>query len=58
MFGVLIYLLLVLLVSGQICLDATIYGNLLDLEEQNFDQQQGARGKCSLIMLILYCFSL
>jgi hypothetical protein len=58
MFGILIYLLLVLLISDQICLDAAIYGNLQVLEEQNFDQQQRARGKCSLTKLILYCFSL
>jgi hypothetical protein len=59
MFGVLFYFFLVLLVSGRYYLDATIYGNLWDLEEQDFEQQQaGKQGKCSLIMLILYSFSL
>jgi TctA family transporter len=56
MFGVLFYLLLVF---GCYCLDATIYGNLQDLEEQDFEQQlAGKQGKCSLIMLNLYSFSL
>jgi cytochrome P450 len=35
MFGVLFYLLLV---SGHYCLDAVIYGNLQDLEEQDSEQ--------------------
>jgi hypothetical protein len=37
MFGVLFYLLLVLLVFGHICLDTMIYGNPQDLEEQHFE---------------------
>jgi hypothetical protein len=36
MFGTLFYLLLVLLVSSHYCLDAVIYDNLQDLEEQDF----------------------
>jgi hypothetical protein len=39
MFGVLFYLLLV---SGHYCLDAAIYGNLQDLEEQ--DPAMGEQG--------------
>jgi hypothetical protein len=59
MFGVLFYFFLVLLVSGHYYLDATIYGNLWDLEEQDFEQQQvGKQDKCSLILLILHSFSL
>jgi hypothetical protein len=37
MFDVLFYLLLVLLVLGHY-LDAVIFGNLEDLEEQDFEQ--------------------
>jgi hypothetical protein len=58
MFVVLFYLLLVLLVSDRYCLDIAIYNNLQDLEEQDLEQQQGERGKCTLTMLILYYFSL
>jgi hypothetical protein len=50
MFDVLFYLLLV---SNCYCLDTAIYGNLQYLEEQDFEQQQVERGKCSFIMLIL-----
>jgi hypothetical protein len=37
MFGVKFYLLLVLLYSGRYCLDSAIYGNLQELEEQDFE---------------------
>jgi hypothetical protein len=58
-FDVLFYLLLVLLVSSRYYLDAAIYKNLQDLEEQDIEQQQaGKQGKCFLTMLILYSFSL
>jgi hypothetical protein len=43
MFGVLFYFFLVLLVSGRYYLDAAIYGNLQDLEEQDFVQQQAGK---------------
>jgi hypothetical protein len=33
---ILFYLLLVLLISNRYCLDVTIYGNLQNLEEQDF----------------------
>jgi hypothetical protein len=40
-------------------LDATNFGNLQDLQEEDFEQQQaGNQEKCSLTMLILYAFSL
>jgi hypothetical protein len=58
MFGVVFYILLVLLVSDRYCLGVAIFYNLQDLEEQDFEKQQGARGKFSLTMLILYSFSL
>jgi hypothetical protein len=51
-------LVYLLLVFSHYCLDAVIYGNLQDLEEQDFEQKQGARGKCSLTMLNLCSFSL
>jgi hypothetical protein len=47
-----------LLISNRYCLDAAIYDNIQNLEEQDFEQQLSERGKCSLIMLILYSFSL
>jgi hypothetical protein len=58
MFGVLFYLLLVLLNFGRYCLDVVIYNNLQDLEEQDSEQQAGEQGRCSLTMLNLYSFSL
>jgi hypothetical protein len=59
LFGVLFYLLFILLVSYHYYLDDVKFGNLQDLEEQDFEQQQaGEQGKCSLIMLIIYSFSL
>jgi hypothetical protein len=59
MFGILFYLLSVLLIFSRYYLDAVNFGNLQDLEEQDFEQQQvGNQGKCSLTMLILYSFSL
>jgi hypothetical protein len=45
MFGILFYLLLVLLVFGRYCFDATIYSNLQDLEEQDSEQEVGEQGK-------------
>jgi membrane-associated PAP2 superfamily phosphatase len=46
LFGVLFYLLFILLVSGHY-LDAAIYDNLQDIEGQDFEQQQvGEQGKC------------
>jgi hypothetical protein len=39
MFGVLVYLMLVLLVLGRYCLDVAIDENLQDLEEPNIEQQ-------------------
>jgi hypothetical protein len=39
MFGVLVYLMLVLLVLGRHCLDVAIDENLQDLEEPNIEQQ-------------------
>jgi hypothetical protein len=59
MFVILLDLLPLLLVSSRYCLDTAIYGNLQDLEEQDFEQQQaGEQGRCSLTMLILCSFSL
>jgi hypothetical protein len=60
LFVVLFYLFFVLLVSGRrYYLDASNFGNLQDLQEEDFEQQQaGDQGKCSLTMLILYAFSL
>jgi hypothetical protein len=55
MFGVLFYLLFFV---GHYCLGVVISNNLQDLEEQDFEQQQGERDKCSLTMLVLYSFSL
>jgi hypothetical protein len=40
LFGVLFYLLFILLVSDHYYLDVAIYDNLQDLEEQDFEQQQ------------------
>jgi hypothetical protein len=49
----------VLLVSGRYYLDVVNFGNLQDLQEEDFEQQlAGNEGKCSLTMLILYSFSL
>jgi hypothetical protein len=39
LFGVLFYLLLVLLVFGRCYLDATIFDDLQDLEEEDYEQQ-------------------
>jgi hypothetical protein len=39
MFGILFYLLYVLLVSGRYYLDVAIFNNLQDLEEEDFEQQ-------------------
>jgi hypothetical protein len=59
LFGVLFYLLFVLLIFGRYYLDAMNFGNLQDLEEKDFDQQlAGNPGKCSLTFLILYSLSL
>jgi hypothetical protein len=60
LFGVLFYLFFVLLVSGRrYYLDVVNFGNLQDLQEEDFEQQlAGNQGKCSLTMLILYIFSL
>jgi hypothetical protein len=47
LFGVLFYLLFVLLISDHYYLDVAIYDNLQDLEEQDFEQQQvEGQGKC------------
>jgi hypothetical protein len=55
MFGVLFYLFFVLLVSSRYYLDAVNFGNLQDLQKENFEQQLvGNQSKCSLTMLILY----
>jgi hypothetical protein len=40
MFGVLFYLFFVLLVFGRYYLDAANFGNLQDLQEEDFEQQQ------------------
>jgi hypothetical protein len=40
MFGVLFYLFFVLLVFGRNYLDAVNFGNLQDLQEEDFEQQQ------------------
>jgi hypothetical protein len=51
--------LLIVLISSRYCLDTAIYGNLQNLEGQDFEQQQvGEQGKYLLTMLILYYFSL
>jgi hypothetical protein len=39
LFGVLFYLFFVLLVFGRYYLDAGIFDNLQDLEEEDFEQQ-------------------
>jgi hypothetical protein len=38
MFDAVLSLLLVFLISNHYCLDAAIYSNLQDLEEQDFEQ--------------------
>jgi hypothetical protein len=53
------FLLFALLVSDRYYLYAAIFGNLQDLEVEDFEQQlAGNPGKCSLTILILYAFSL
>jgi hypothetical protein len=51
--------ILVLLISGCCYyLDVVNFGNLQDLQEEDFEQlQAGEQGKCSLTILILYSFS-
>jgi hypothetical protein len=39
LFGVLLYLFFVLLVFGHYYLDAVTFGNLQDLQEEDFEQQ-------------------
>jgi hypothetical protein len=47
MFGILFYLLFVLLVSHRYNLDVAIFDNLRDLEEQDFEQQSARNpGEC------------
>jgi hypothetical protein len=59
LFGILFYLFFVLLVFGHYYLDTVNFGNLQDLQEEDFEQQlAGNQDKCSLTMLILYAFSL
>jgi hypothetical protein len=59
LFIVLFYLFFVLHISDHYYLDAANFGNLQDLQEEDFEQQQvGNQGKCSLTILILYAFSL
>jgi hypothetical protein len=53
LFGILFYLLFVLLISGHYYLDVVNFGNLQDLEEDFKQQVAGNQGKCSLIILIL-----
>jgi hypothetical protein len=51
----LFYLFSILLVSGRYYLDAANFGNLQDLQKEDFEQQLvGNQDKCSLTMLILY----
>jgi uncharacterized membrane protein SpoIIM required for sporulation len=53
----LFYLFFILLVSDRYYLDATNFGNLQDLQEEDFDPQlAGSQGKCSLTMFIIYSF--
>jgi hypothetical protein len=48
MFGLMFYLLFVLLVSGRYYLDVAIYDNHQDLEEQDFEQQLAVNAdKCT-----------
>jgi hypothetical protein len=56
LFDVLFYLFFVLLISGhRYYLNAVNFGNLQDLQEEDFEQQLARnQGKCSLTMLILY----
>jgi hypothetical protein len=59
LFGALFYLFFLLVVSGHYYLDVANFGNLQDLQEEDFEQQLvGNKGKCSLTILILYAFSL
>jgi hypothetical protein len=55
-FSVLFYLFFVVLVFGRrYCLDVVNFGNLQDLQEEDFEKQLvGNQGMCSLIMLIIY----
>jgi hypothetical protein len=58
MFDILFYLFFVLLVFDRYYLDVVNFGNLQDLQEEDFKQHlAGNKGKCSLTMLILYSFS-
>jgi hypothetical protein len=50
--------LLVLLIFGRYRLDAIDFNNLQDLEPEEFEQQVGEDGMCSLNMLNLCSFSL
>jgi hypothetical protein len=54
---VLFYLFFILLVSGRYYLDVVNFGNLQDLEEQNFEQQL-ARNPGSFLDHIGLLFSL
>jgi hypothetical protein len=48
-----------LFISDRYYLDAANFGNLQDLQEEDFEQQlAGNQGMCSLTMLILYDFPL
>jgi hypothetical protein len=59
LFSILFYLLFILLISSHYYLYVANFGNLQDLEEEDFEQQRaGNQGKCSLTMLILHSFSL
>jgi hypothetical protein len=53
------FIYFVLLVSDRrYYLDVVNFGNLQDLQEEDFKQQlAGNQGKCSLTMLILYSLS-
>jgi hypothetical protein len=58
-FGILFYLFFVFLVFSRYYLDAANFGNLQDLQEEDFEQlQAGEQDKCSLTILIIYAFSL
>jgi hypothetical protein len=59
LFGVLFYLIFVVLISSRYYLDVANLKNLQDIQEEDFEQQlAGKQGKCSLTILILYTFSL
>jgi hypothetical protein len=46
LFAILIYLFFVLLVSGRYYLDAANFGNLQDIQKEDFEQlQAGEQGK-------------